>query len=200
MLTTRITTAKYWARLSLLVGLLFSYSPWSVANDIYQCTNNSGQVVFQQRPCPGGDDTQRLITSPRSSPTPSSTGQAVDSSITRDIALDAKAKEMGVSRELLDRLEGRAVEGSSKVKIKQWKVRRPSGDYIYIEGLVKNISGETLNYIKLRIKGLSTYGQLLYSHDTFISPSDLAPRAEGTFSQMVEKNRQISHFNLKVLD
>ena len=126
MLATRITTAKYRARLGLLAVLLLSLAPWSVANSIYQCKNDSGQVSFQQRPCPGGDATQDLLTSRVSlqhAPSPaglsSSEVMARNEMIARNIALDAKAKAWGISRAQLDRLdwleEDRGIEGGDTI-------------------------------------------------------------------------------------
>jgi endonuclease YncB( thermonuclease family) len=87
-----------------------------------------------------------------------------------------------------------------KIKIVDWN-NRPSvtGNYVYVEGSLKNIGDQTAEMVRVTVKSLDSNEKILSIDSAFAEPSSIAPSEEAIFQIMVENNYKINKFSLIVL-
>jgi len=87
-----------------------------------------------------------------------------------------------------------------KIKIVDWNNRpSASGNYIYVEGSLKNIGDQTAERVRVKVKSLDSNGKIVSIDDGYADPSLIAPNKEGIFQIMVENNYKIKEFSLIIL-
>ena len=87
-----------------------------------------------------------------------------------------------------------------KIKIVDWNNRpSASGNYIYVEGSLKNIGDQTAERVRVKVKSLDSNGEIVSIDDGYADPSSIAPNKEGMFQIMVENNYKIKKFSLLIL-
>ena len=91
-------------------------------------------------------------------------------------------------------------EKKYKIKIVDWNNRpSASGNYIYVEGSLKNIGDQTAERVRVKVKSLDSNGKIVSIDDGYADPSLIAPNKEGIFQIMVENNYKIKEFSLIIL-
>lgn len=73
-----------------------------------------------------------------------------------------------------------------------------TGNYIYVEGILKNTGKDTIKNLRVKIQALDKYGKLISLHDGIPYPSTLAPKKEATYQVMVDNNSKIASFKTTV--
>jgi hypothetical protein len=107
-----------------------------------------------------------------------------------------KAKEEG---EAQTEARIKELENKPKAEIKFIdSTSRLSGNYYYVEGIVKNNGKGNASYVKVEIRALDKYGKLVSINDGYADPSTLAPGQEATYQIMVEYDSKIDKFDKKV--
>jgi len=87
-----------------------------------------------------------------------------------------------------------------KIKIIDWNNRpSASGNYVYVEGSLKNIGDQTAEIVRVTVKSLNSNEKILSIDSAFAEPSSIAPNREAIFQIMVENNYKIKKFSLIVL-
>jgi len=87
-----------------------------------------------------------------------------------------------------------------KIQIVDWNNKlSASGNYIYVEGSLKNISDKTAEGVRVKVKSLDSNGEIVSIDDGYANPSLIAPNKEGIFQIMVRNNYKIREFSLIVL-
>ena len=87
-----------------------------------------------------------------------------------------------------------------KIEIVYWSNRpSASGNYIYVEGSLKNIGDQTAEGVRVKVKSLDSNGEIVSIDDGYADPSLISPNKEGIFQVMVENNYKIKEFSLIVL-
>jgi len=87
-----------------------------------------------------------------------------------------------------------------KIKIVDWNNRpSASGNYIYVEGSLKNIGNQTAEGVRVKVKSSDSNRKLVSIDDGYADPTLIAPNKEGIFQIMVENNYKIKNFSLIVL-
>ena len=87
-----------------------------------------------------------------------------------------------------------------KINIVDWNNRLSiSGNYIYVEGSLKNIGNQTAEKLRIIVKSLDTNGKLVSIDDGYTNPSLIAPNKEAIFQIMLKNNYKIKKFSLIVL-
>ena len=86
------------------------------------------------------------------------------------------------------------------IKVVDWINRlSPSGDYVYVEGIIKNIGDSSAYYTEVIIKALDKRGKLVCIEKTYADPSTILPKQEVTFKVMVKNYKNINSFKLDTL-
>jgi DNA uptake protein ComE-like DNA-binding protein len=86
------------------------------------------------------------------------------------------------------------------IKVVDWINRlSPSGDYVYVEGIIKNIGDSSAYYTKVIIKALDKQGKLVCIEKTYADPSTILPKQEVTFKVMIKNYKNINSFKLDTL-
>ena len=86
------------------------------------------------------------------------------------------------------------------IKVVDWINRlSPSGDYVYVEGIIKNIGDSSAYYTEVIIKALDKQGKLVCIEKTYADPSTILPKQEVTFKVMVKNYKNINSFKLDTL-
>ncbi|MBA7545090.1 hypothetical protein ES705_37453 [subsurface metagenome] len=87
-----------------------------------------------------------------------------------------------------------------KIKIVDWNNRLSTyGNYIYVEGSLKNISDRAAEEVRVKVKSLDSKGKLLSIDDSYTEPSSISPGKEAMFKITVKNNYKIKEFSLIVL-
>ncbi|MCK4339192.1 MAG: FxLYD domain-containing protein [Candidatus Cloacimonetes bacterium] len=87
-----------------------------------------------------------------------------------------------------------------KIKIVDWKNKlSASGNYIYVEGSLKNISDKTAEGVRVKVKSLDSNGEIVSIDDGYADPSLISPNEEGIFQIIIVNNYKIKEFSLVVL-
>lgn len=87
-----------------------------------------------------------------------------------------------------------------KMKIVDWTNRvSASGNYIYVEGILKNTGKAVARGVQVKVKSLDTNGKLISLDDGFADPYNVRPGQETTFQVMVNYDTRIEKFSLSVL-
>jgi len=87
-----------------------------------------------------------------------------------------------------------------KIKIVDWNNRLSTyGNYIYVEGSLKNISDRAAEEVRVKVKSLDSNREIVSIDDGYTDPSLIAPNKEGIFQIIVENNYKIKEFSLIVL-
>ena len=88
----------------------------------------------------------------------------------------------------------------ANIKVVDWINRlSPSGDYVYVEGIIKNIGDSSAYYTEVIIKALDKRGKLVCIEKTYADPSTILPKQEVTFKVMVKNYNNINSFKLDTL-
>jgi len=73
-----------------------------------------------------------------------------------------------------------------------------SGNYYYVEGVLKNIGKGYAYHLRVKIQSLDKYGKLVSIDECYADPSTLAPDKEATYQAMVNYNSKIDKFSKTV--
>jgi len=73
-----------------------------------------------------------------------------------------------------------------------------SGNYYYVEGILKNTGKGNAYYVKVEIRSLDKYGKLVSIDNGYANPTTIAPGKEATYQIMVSFNSNIDSFDTKV--
>ena len=73
-----------------------------------------------------------------------------------------------------------------------------SGNYYYVEGILKNIGKGYAYHLRVKIQALDKYGKLVSIDECYADPSTLAPNKEATYQAMVNYNSKIDKFSKTV--
>lgn len=88
----------------------------------------------------------------------------------------------------------------AKIEVVDWSNRlSSSGNYIYVEGILKNVGEAIADMVRVKVKSVDAKGKLISIDDTYADPSTLAPGQEATFQVMVRNDSRIEKFKLSVL-
>jgi len=91
-------------------------------------------------------------------------------------------------------------EPMANIKIVDWTdYPSETGSYIYVEGVLQNISKVIATNVRLKIQALDKYDKLVSITPCYADPTILIPNQKATFIAMVTSNPKISKFNLTVL-
>jgi len=67
-----------------------------------------------------------------------------------------------------------------------------SGNYIYIEGIIKNKGKGTAYHVNIKVESFDKYGKLVALNDGYADPYTISPGQESTFQIMVTYDSKIS--------
>lgn len=88
----------------------------------------------------------------------------------------------------------------AKMDVVDWNHRLSgSENYIYVEGILKNVGDEIAESVKVKVTSLDAQGKLVSIDDAYADPSIVAPEQETTFQVMVRNDPRIERFKLTVL-
>jgi DNA uptake protein ComE-like DNA-binding protein len=73
-----------------------------------------------------------------------------------------------------------------------------SGNYYYVEGILKNNGKGNAYSVKVEVQALDKYDKLVSTDNVYADPSTLAPGQEATYQMMVRYNSNIDKFDKKV--
>jgi len=73
-----------------------------------------------------------------------------------------------------------------------------SGNYYYVEGILKNNGKGNAYSVKVEVRALDKYGKLVSIDYGYSRPSTIAPRQEATYQIMVRYNSEIDEYDMKV--
>jgi len=74
-----------------------------------------------------------------------------------------------------------------------------TGNYYYVEGLLKNVSNTTVEYLKIKIIAYDSKGNLVSITQCYSDPSTLAPNQKAIFKAMPVFKPEIKSFELLVI-
>lgn len=109
---------------------------------------------------------------------------------------DLRAAKMGITRKALDRIEGRAAEGTDRIEIVDY-TEYHKGKWYYVEGVVKNKTADPVEYSVMRGVALNASGKVVQVEEAMTSPSDIPARGTATFRLMFSRGKEIDKVNLK---
>lgn len=96
---------------------------------------------------------------------------------------------------------GLAMASKAKVEIVDWTSRLSStGNYIFVEGTLKNISDTTAKSVRVKVESMDAKGVPVSFDDAHAKPYTISPGQEASFKVWVENNpwTEIEHFKLSV--
>jgi len=93
--------------------------------------------------------------------------------------------------------ETEIIQTGADIQIVDW-TSYLDGNYYYIEGILKNISSNSLKYVQVKTIAYDSAKKLVTLKESYANPYDLAPGQEATFKIMVKYNSRIKNFELKV--
>jgi len=73
-----------------------------------------------------------------------------------------------------------------------------SGNYYYVEGILKNTGKGNAYHVEVEIRSLDKYGKLVSIDRGYAHPTTIAPGKEATYQIMVRFNSKIDSFDTKV--
>lgn len=73
-----------------------------------------------------------------------------------------------------------------------------SGNYYYVEGILKNIGKGYSYHLRVKVQSLDKYGKLVSIDECYADPSTPAPDKEATYQAMVNYNSKIDKFSKTV--
>jgi len=76
--------------------------------------------------------------------------------------------------------------------------RSKSGNYIYVEGIIKNKGNIIVKNLEIMIRALDKYDKLVSLTNGIPFPSTLAPNQEATYQVMVDYNSKIVSFEMSI--
>ena len=87
----------------------------------------------------------------------------------------------------------------TRVKLIDWTSRKsPDGEYIYVEGILKNVSDVTVDFVKVKVLSVDEYGKLISIDDAYADPYTLLPGEEATFKVPIRNDPRIKEFKIKL--
>ena len=98
-------------------------------------------------------------------------------------------------------LEGQTSPPASGARIKliDWTNRWDStGEYIYIEGILKNIGNITAEFVKVKVISVDAQGKLISIDDAYADPYMMSPGQESTFKISIRSDPGIKDFKIKL--
>jgi len=102
---------------------------------------------------------------------------------------------------LMAQIEAKAKELKNKPKAEIKFIdstNRLSGNYYYVEGILKNNGNGNAYYVKVEIRALDKYDKLVSIDYGYAQPATIAPGKEATYQIMVSYNSKIDSFDTKV--
>jgi len=93
------------------------------------------------------------------------------------------------------------LENQSKAEIKviDWtNYLSDTGNYYYVEGILKNVGKGIAEYIQVKVITYDKYKKLVSLKESYANPVNLSPGQEATFKIMISYNAKIDNFGLKV--
>jgi len=107
--------------------------------------------------------------------------------------LEAQKKELEAQKKELEN------KPKAKIKFVDSNNRLSgSGNYYYVEGILKNNGKGTAYYVKIEVRALDRYGKLISIDYGYAEPSTIAPSQEATYQIMVSYNSEIDKFDKTV--
>jgi len=73
-----------------------------------------------------------------------------------------------------------------------------SGNYYYVEGILKNTGKSNAYHVEVEIRSLDKYGKLVSIDNGYAQPTSIAPGKDATYQIMVSFNSKIDSFDTKV--
>jgi len=153
---------------------------------IYRCIDENGKTIISNAPCHYSGSKEVF-----SQQSHKNKWEQTDEEVTSPAAVKIAASTSPEAR------PRRGGQDPLKV-VQETNYRR--GDYLYIQGVVRNRSRETLlRYVKIKVKLYDRAGQFLGIEDTYTDPTHLAPGQEGTYTIMVRGQPKLYRYETSAL-
>jgi len=92
------------------------------------------------------------------------------------------------------------IKEKDKINIVDWNNRlSASGNYIYVEGSLKNIGNQTAEMVRVIVKSLDSNGKLVSIDDGYANLRLISQNKESIFQIMLKNNYKIKKLSLVVL-
>jgi len=90
-------------------------------------------------------------------------------------------------------------QSKTEIKVIDWtNYLSSTGNYYYVEGILKNVGKGTAEYIQVKVITYDKYKKLVSLKESYANPVNLSPGQEATFKIMINYNVKIDSFGLKV--
>jgi len=90
-------------------------------------------------------------------------------------------------------------DSGAKIQVVDWtQYLSNTGNYYYVEGLLKNIGESKVDYVEVKAIAFDKAKNLVCLNKTYADPHTLEPGEEATFKIMVRYNSRIDNFELAV--
>ncbi|HEC88466.1 MAG TPA: hypothetical protein ENI52_04025 [Thermoplasmata archaeon] len=84
------------------------------------------------------------------------------------------------------------------IEIIDWTNRlSSSGNFYYIEGVVKNTGNAVADFVEITVKALDKNNKLVALEQSYTNPLKLQPNEEATFKIMIDNIPRIKNFSIK---
>ena len=182
----------YFVILFLILAIFFIINAPSVNAKMYKILDSEGNVIrLTNIPVLSIKEKEAGYTI---SPTPEE-GTNIEENLADYTEKENTKKEVEIQTETLTK----ALENQPKAEIKFIdSTSRLSGNYYYVEGILKNNGKGTTSYVKVEIRALDKYGKLVSIHGGYADPHTLAPGQEASYQIMVEYDSKIDKFDKRV--
>jgi hypothetical protein len=182
----------YFVILFMLLAMFFIINSSSVNAKMYKILDSEGNVI-------------RLTNIPKLSIQEKEAGYTVSpppeevTNNEENLADSAEKENAKIELEAPAKVPIKELEDKSKAEIKFIDSNnRVSGNYYYVEGILKNNGKGTASYVKVEIRALDKYGKLVSINDGYADPSTVAPGQDTTYQIMVKYDSKIDKFDKKV--
>lgn len=109
-------------------------------------------------------------------------------------------QELEEAKEAKKPTETAPLSSKAKMDVVDWNHRLSGfGNYIYVEGILRNVGDEIAESVKVKVTSLDAQGKPVSIEDAYADPSAVAPDQETTFQVMVRNDPRIERFKLTVL-
>ena len=189
----------------LLILLLFLTSP--VLADLYTVRDQEGKIIaitnqdiFKFEYQKLGYTFELWLKQTKGTPTLDNLVKDWESQIKKPELNSEKEK---AKKEAEAQIEARIkeLENQSKAEIKviDWtNYLSDTGNYYYVEGILKNVGKGIAEYIQVKVITYDKYKKLVSLKESYANPVNLSPGQEATFKIMISYNAKIDNFGLKV--
>lgn len=90
-------------------------------------------------------------------------------------------------------------QSKAEIKVIDWtNYLSKTGNYYYVEGILKNIGKGIAEHIQVKVIAYDKYKKLVSLKESYANPVNLSPGQEATFKIMINYNPKIDNFGLKV--